>query len=38
MTTLQKPDGSLTSNLNETMKVMSDYLIPTDDQLDDTHY
>ena len=38
MTTLQKPKGSLTSNLNETMMVMSDYLIPTDDQLDDTHY
>jgi hypothetical protein len=38
MTTLQKPKGSLTSNLNETMMVMSDYLIPTDDQLDDTDY
>ena len=38
MTTLQKPDGSLTSNLNETLKIMSDYLIPTDDQRDDTDY
>jgi hypothetical protein len=38
MTTLQTPDGSLTSNLNETMKVMSDYVIPADDQLDVTHY
>ena len=38
MTTLQKTDGSLTSNLNETMKAMSDYLIPTDDELDDTDY
>ena len=38
MTTLQKPEGSLASNLNEMMKVMSDYLIPTYDQLDDTDY
>jgi hypothetical protein len=37
-TTFQKPDGSLSSNLNETMKIMSDYLIPTDDQLVDTDY
>jgi hypothetical protein len=37
-TTLQKPDGSLTSNLNETSKIMSDCLIPTDDQRDDTDY
>ena len=38
ITTLQKPDGSLASNYNETMQVMSDYLIPTDDQLHDTDY
>jgi cell envelope opacity-associated protein A len=38
MTTLKKPYVSLTSNLNETVKVMSDYLIPKDDQTDDTNY
>ena len=38
MTTLRKPDGSSTSDLNETMKVMLDYLIPKDDQTDDTDH
>jgi len=38
MTTLQKPDAFLTSDLNETMKAMIDYLIPKDEQLDDTDY
>jgi hypothetical protein len=38
LTALQKPDGSLTSGLNETVKVMTDYLIPKDEQLDDTDY
>jgi hypothetical protein len=38
MTTLEKLDVSLMSNLNETLKVMSDYLIPKDDQTDDTNY
>jgi len=32
---LQKPGGSLTSDLNETVKGMRDYLIPKDEQLDD---
>ena len=38
MTTLQKPDGSLTSDLNETLKVMIDYLTPNDEQSDDTDH
>jgi hypothetical protein len=38
MTTLKKLDRSLMSNLNETVKVMSDYLILEDDQTDDTNY
>jgi hypothetical protein len=38
MTTLKKLDGSLTANLNETVKVMSHYLIPKDDQTNDTNY
>ena len=38
MTTLQKPDGSLTSDINETVKVMIDHLIPNDEQTDDTDY
>jgi hypothetical protein len=37
MTTLQRPDGSFTSNLNQTV-VMIDYLIPKDEQTDDTDY
>jgi len=36
--TLQKTDGSLTSDLNETEKVIIDYLIPKDEPLDDTDY
>ena len=38
MTTLQKSDGSLTSDLNETLKVMIDHLTPNDEQSDDTDY
>jgi len=38
MTTLQKPDGSLTSDLNETLKVLIDHLTPSDEQSDDTDY
>jgi hypothetical protein len=38
MTTLQKPDGSLMSDLNETVKIMIEYLIPKDEQTDDTDY
>ena len=38
LSTLQKPDGSLTSDLNETMKIMAEYLIPKDEQPDDTDY
>jgi len=38
MTILQRPDGSITSDLNETVQVMIDYLIPKDEQIDDTDY
>jgi len=38
MTTLQKPDGSFTSDLNETVKFMLDYLIPKDEQIDDSDH
>ena len=38
MTTFQKPDGSFTSDLNETVKVMLEYLIPKDEQTDDTDH
>jgi hypothetical protein len=36
MTALQRPDGSLTTDLKETMKVMLDHVIPKDELLDDT--
>jgi len=38
MTTLQNPDGSFTSDLNETVKFILDYLIPTDEQTDNTKH
>jgi hypothetical protein len=38
MTTLQRPDGSFTSDLNETVKAVIDYLIPKDEKTDDTDY
>ena len=38
MTTLRKPDSSLTSDINETVKVMIDHLIPNDEQTNDTDY
>jgi hypothetical protein len=38
MTTLVKPDGSYTSNLNETLQAMLDHLIATDDQTEDKEY
>ena len=40
MTTLQKTDGSLTSDLNETVKIMIEYAIPIDEhrRTDDTDY
>jgi hypothetical protein len=31
-------DGSFTSDLNETIQIMTDYLIPTDEQNDDRDY
>jgi hypothetical protein len=36
--TLQKHDGSLTSDLNETMNIMIECLIPKDEQTHDTDY
>jgi len=36
--TLQKPDVPLTSDLNEIVKVIIDYLIPKDEHLDDKQY
>jgi hypothetical protein len=38
MTTLLKPGGSYTTNLNETVQTMLDYLITRDDKSDDTDY
>jgi len=38
MKTLLKPDGSYTSNLNETVQVMPDHLITIYDQTDGTDY
>jgi hypothetical protein len=38
MTTLQKPDGSLTSDLNETLRVMIEHLTPNDVRSDDTDH
>ena len=38
MTTLERPDGSFTSDLNENVSFMIDYLIPKDEQIDDTDY
>ena len=38
MTTLKKPDGTTTTDLEETMKMMADYLIPQDEATDDTEH
>jgi hypothetical protein len=38
MATLQKPGGSLTTDLNEIVKIMIGYLFPKDEQTDDTDY
>jgi len=38
MTTVLKPDGSYTSNLNETTQVIVDHLITKDDKTEDTEY
>jgi ribonuclease HI len=38
MTTIQKPDGSLTTNINETVTYMLDYLITKDVEDNDTDY
>ena len=36
LTTLQKPDGSRTTNIDETLQTMMDLLIPEDSTQDDT--
>ena len=36
MTTLKKTDGTITTNLEETMETMAEHLIPQDDATDDT--
>jgi hypothetical protein len=38
MTTLQKPDGSKTANIIETMKFMIEQLIPEDNTQDETEH
>jgi hypothetical protein len=38
MTTQERLDGSLTTDIKETMKVMIDYLSPRDEPLDNTDY
>lgn len=36
ITTLQKPNGSLASDLREIMKYMLDYFVPADDEQGET--
>ena len=36
MTTLKKTDGTIMTNLEETMETMVEHLIPKDDATDDT--
>ena len=36
MTTLKKTEGTITTNLEETMETMAEHLIPKDDATDDT--
>jgi hypothetical protein len=38
LATLQKPDGSLTTDINETVKYMLEYLITKDEDDNDSHY
>ena len=38
MTTLKKPEDSLTLDLNETLKVKIDHLTPNDEKSDDTDH
>ena len=38
MTTLKKTDGTTTTDLEETMKMMAEHLIPRDDDTDDMEY
>jgi hypothetical protein len=38
LSTLQKPDGSLTTNITETVTYMLDYLITKDEEEDDSDY
>ena len=36
MTTLKKTDGTIRTNLEETIETMTEHLIPKDDATDDT--
>jgi hypothetical protein len=38
LTTLQKPDGSKTANIRETVKLMAEQLIPGDNAQDETEH
>jgi len=38
ITTLRKPDGSLTADIKETLRLMLEYFTPTDSEHDDNHY
>ena len=38
LTTLKKQDGTNTTNIEETVKMMAEHLIPKDDAKDDTEY
>jgi len=38
MKTLRKPDGSLTSDTKETLRLMLEYFTPEDNDLDDNNY
>jgi hypothetical protein len=38
MTTLQKTDGTITTDIEETIQLMADYLIPKGDATDDTEH
>jgi len=38
ITTLRKPDGSLTSDTKETLRLMLEYFTPEDNDLDDNNH
>jgi hypothetical protein len=38
LTTLRKPDGSLTADIRETLQLMLEYFVPEDNDNDDTDF